>query len=344
MNANRLHRRRWFRLLISASSVLTAGLWHTSPARAASAAPHAVLETWSDTTRQRALPLAIRWPKPGSGVPGGGALRPLVLFSHGLGGNRDGGRVYGEAWSAAGFVVVHLQHPGSDTAALPERTGLTGTAADSSALRHIASPQQLINRIRDVRFVLDEVARRHRAGEPGWHSVRTLQVGMSGHSLGAHTTLGVAGQRYPALGSLGDERLAAFVALSPTAPLRHPQAAFAGIDRPLLSITGTRDGDLLGNGATPANRLSVYGHLPAGHKAHLVLKDADHMSFAGQPGLHQRAIARDPSTLALESAHHAVLARITTDWWLTHLAADPDAAARLAQPLALQPGDRWEQR
>ena len=28
------------------------------------------------------------------------------MFSHGLGGTREGGAVWGEAWAAAGFVVV----------------------------------------------------------------------------------------------------------------------------------------------------------------------------------------------------------------------------------------------
>ena len=60
-------------------------------------------------------------------------------------------------------------------------------------------------------------------------------------------------------------------------------AGLAGIARPILCVTGTRDGDVLGTGATPDKRAGVFTALPAGNKAQLVLKHADHMTFAGQP-------------------------------------------------------------
>ena len=66
---------------------------------------------WTDPTRSRAIPLRLRWPA----TPG---PWPLLLHSHGLGGNRDGGDVWGQAWCDAGFVVAHLQHAGSDSEVL----------------------------------------------------------------------------------------------------------------------------------------------------------------------------------------------------------------------------------
>ena len=37
-----------------------------------------------------------------------------MLFSHGLGGSREGSAFLGKHWAARGYVVVFLQHPGSD--------------------------------------------------------------------------------------------------------------------------------------------------------------------------------------------------------------------------------------
>lgn len=294
-------------------------------------------ETWHDERRQRALPLRLRWPADDLPLPPGG--RPLVLFSHGLGGTRQGGEVWGRAWATAGFVVLHLQHPGSDLAALQrEARGL----ANLSGLRDAVSPGQLLQRLSDAVFVLDEVGRRHDGGLGRWPTVRPQGVGMSGHSFGAHTTLGLAGQAYPGHPALNEPRLAAFLAFSPTAPALAAGSAFAGITRPTLCITGSRDGDVLGNGATAQRRLAAYAALPAGQKALLLLRDADHMSFAGQTGRATEIVPREAVTRDLQPRHHALVATISTDWWRSTLLADASAAERLRHPAGLGEGDAWQ--
>lgn len=93
-------------------------------------------ETWTDERRRRDVPVRIRWPAESLQGPSDG--RPVILFSHGLGGTRDGGAVWGEAWAAAGFIVIHLQHAGSDLAAV---RAVTSSFADPSALRRASGPQ-----------------------------------------------------------------------------------------------------------------------------------------------------------------------------------------------------------
>jgi hypothetical protein len=80
--------------------------------------------------------------------------------------------------------------------------------------------------------------------------------------------------------------------------------AFERLDRPLLSITGTRDDDVVGVGATPERRMAVFAALPPGNKAHLVLQDADHMTFAGQTGRAAEIVPREAITRDLQAAHH----------------------------------------
>ena len=296
-------------------------------------------ETWVDATRQREVAVKVRWP---DAAAASAEPQPVVLFSHGLGGTREGGEVWGEAWAKAGFVVLHLQHAGSDLAAV---RGFTNTFTDKRALRLAASPAQLLARLRDVTFALDEIGRRHAVQLERWASVRPVQVGLCGHSFGAYTTLGMAGQRYPGFEGMTEPRLAAFIAFSPSLPaVGDAKRAFDRITRPLLCITGTRDSDVAGTGATPERRSAVFDALPAGDKAQLLLQDADHMTFAGQTGRAVEIVPREQVTRDLQPAHHALVASITSDWWRATLRGDAIARSRLAAPQGLRHGDQWQQK
>ena len=155
--------------------------------------------------------------------------------------------------------------------------------------------------------------------------------------------MGMAGQRYPGHPGIVEPRLAAFIAFSPTLPAQGDAVrAFDRLTRPLLSVTGTRDDDVVGVGATPDRRIGVFDALPPGRKAQLVLEDADHMTFSGQTGRAVEIVPRSAEARALQATHHAVVASITADWWRAELLGDPQARTRLARPAGLAPGDRWQ--
>ncbi len=292
---------------------------------------------WRDDARDRIVPWRLRLPT----VAG---PWPLVLYSHGLGGSRDGGVAWGEAWAGAGIAVLHLQHAGSDVDTA--RAGLR-------SLRAAASAEQLRARGADVRFALDELSRRAALGEAPWAAVRLGALGVAGHSFGAHTTQAVAGQRYAGGGAFAlDGRPKAFVALSPSGPAPGRgslQQAFGAITRPFMAVTGSMDGDPL-KLATPAkdglSRAAVYDALPPGQRALLWLQDADHATFGGgrPKGLERGARrARAAETLAREATHRAVVARLTTLWWQAHLLGDAVALRALALPQpGMAPGDRFQ--
>lgn len=291
---------------------------------------------WTDAARQRTLPLRWRWPA------GEGACA-LVMFSHGLGGSRDGGTAWGEAWASAGFAVVHLQHPGSDSEVWRNGGGL-------AALRRAADAEQYLARVRDARFVLDEIEREieRRAGDGPWRRLRRDAIGFSGHSFGARLTQALAGESR-GRADLADARLRAFAAFSPGFSARGAQGAaldaearerFARVTRPFLCLTGTLDESQLAGDASTESRQAVYRGLPPGRKAGLILEDADHGTFGGQAM--PRAKRRDPRAIAHEPAHHALIARLTTDWWRWRLLDDAAAGERLREPVGLGPGDRWQ--
>lgn len=316
--------RRLFLQLASTASLMTRG----EPALAADVQDG----SWADPARLRSLPWRLR-------VPATPGPWPLVLYSHGLGGNREGAVAWGEAWAAAGMAVMHLQHPGSDTLVL--RDGLRG-------LKRAASAEQLIERVRDVRFVLDEMRRQARSGEPPWQELRQDAIGLAGHSFGALTTQAIAGQRFAVRSDLADPRPRAFVALSPAAP-RDPgmslEHSFGAIARPFMAVTGSLDGDPFGSFDSGQQRARVYTGLPAGQRALLWLDGADHMSFSGgsaRPVPNVGPFRRHGLAAEREGAHQAVVARITAAWWRAHLLDDDAAMAALRQAQGLSKGDRLE--
>ena len=201
---------------------------------------------------------------------------------------------------------------------------------------------QLLARLEDVVFALDEIIRK-KAIDKAWRFVRTDGVGVAGHSFGALTTLGVGGQSYPGYPGNKESRIAALIALSPTLPvIGDSKRAFASVTQPTLCITGTRDDDVVGNGATPDRRAAVFGALPAGNKAMLLLNDADHMTFGGVTGRAAGILPREAVTTQLQPQHHALVARISTDWWRAHLLGDVEARARLQKPVGLAALDSWQ--
>jgi len=331
-------RRRFVQGALLCGAASSSSVWAQSTSPDSTATGRTADDIWFDTTRQRSIPVRVRWPRQASRTARGNV--PVVIFSHGLGGTLAGGERWGQAWSDAGLIAIHLQHPGSDLDAV---RAVARHFGDRDGLRRAMGPEQLIARLGDVSFVLDELARRSREVTSPWRVIDVQAVGLSGHSFGAHTTLGMAGQRYPGHPGVIEPRLAAFIAFSPTLPpVGDPVMAFDRLTRPMLSITGTRDDDVVGVGATPDRRIGVFAALPPGQKAHLVLDDADHMTFAGQTGRAVEIVPRSPAARALQSQHHDVIAAVTTDWWRLHLLGESQAQSRLMRPAGLAAGDLWQ--
>lgn len=286
-----------------------------------------VRESWTDVSRGRAVPVKLYLPR-------GDRSFPLILFSHGLGGSRESGRLWAEHWASHGYLCVVLQHVGSDESLWRSRSspldrwrGLKSGITDEESQARVA----------DVRFVFDELSRRR--AEERFRAADVTRVGLAGHSFGAQTTQAIAGER-AAFGDVADPRIKAAIALSPSA-----RGSEAGIERrfarvriPFFSITGTVDGDVMGTGATPENRTAPFRAMPGPDKFLLVLDRADHFSFAGQTDL---AALRWRE----HDAAHAIVRAATLAFWDAYLGGDREALAWLRDggfASHLVPGDRFE--
>lgn len=294
------------------------------PAIVQAAPPHGITTcdaTWHDVARNRDVPLRIR-------MPAGIGKAPVILFSHGLGGSLDSGTDWAVAWAKAGFIVINLQHPGSDRSIF--RKG--GIAA-------AMSPTQLAARVSDVHFVLDELGHGSRAGACDLRRADLAHVGMSGHSFGAITTQAIAGQHFPSGAITGDPRVKAAIAFSPSPPaLESDAGAFGTIAMPFFSITGTADFVPITPNIKPQDRERPFRAMPPGGKYLLVLQGANHMMFNGQD--ERPAPSSKPTPHVCETVIAA-----TTLFWRWTLNGDVEAKRRLDRfAEALPPGDRFERR
>ena len=156
------------------------------------------LEVWHDERRQRPIPCRHY-------LPQGVARTPLILFSHGLGGDRDNGERWLRHWVSHGYRGLALQHAGSDAAVMAG-----SPMALRRALTAATTPEQSLARLADLGFVLDEVWRRQ-AVDPAWAGVDLERVGLAGHSYGAVTTQAMAGERRTYGPPVAEPRLRAFL-------------------------------------------------------------------------------------------------------------------------------------
>lgn len=283
----------------------------------------------NDAARSREIPVRVYLAQTSKPAP-------VVLFSHGLGGTRRGCAYLGEHWSARGYVVVALQHPGSDDSVWRNERPRERMVA----MERAASGQNFLLRVRDVPAVLDQLdAWNRRPGHALAGRLDLARVGMSGHSFGAVTTQAVSGQSAGPVGQrFTDPRIRAAIAFSPSSPRRgDPATAFGSVTIPWMLMTGTNDTSPIGN-ADVASRLNVYPHLPTTiDKYELVLHNAEHSAFADRalPGDRKN---RNPN-------HHRAILALSTAFWDAHLREDPPARAWLHGPgprSVLEVQDRWQ--
>jgi predicted dienelactone hydrolase len=142
----------------------------------AGAGPYSVklqTENLTDLKRQRQLTADFYLPQ------GLTAAAPVMVFSHGLGADRQHFAALAKHLASHGFVAVTLEHPGSNTTKLQQLLrGLTSEIFDVS---------EFIDRPQDISYILDDLAQRF----PG--TVNVQQAGVIGHSFGGYTALALAG-------------------------------------------------------------------------------------------------------------------------------------------------------
>lgn len=282
----------------------------------------------SDPARAREIPLLIYLPE--SDKP-----RPIILFSHGLGGSLLTAVYLGEQWAARGYNAVFMQHPGSDEDIL---NGIPFSQIVNT-LNAAASLANADARILDVSAVIDQLEVWN--ADPSnalFGRLNMALIAMSGHSFGARTTQGVSGEDVQFLfRDTRERRISVAMPLSGSSPsIENSIALYENVDIPWLLMTGTNDVAQIG-GTTVEGRLAVFPALPAGAKYELVLFEGEHHAFT------DRAISS--SQAPRNPAHHEIIMALSTAFFDAWLSGFPDAQRWLEGDGArniLQPSDRWQ--
>jgi predicted dienelactone hydrolase len=265
----------------------------------------------------------------------------LILYSPGLGSGVSNGADWCEAWRAAGYLVATLAHPVTDDSIwnTSKSRSLKVTIAEA-----IASPQYAL-RVKDCSAALDYLLSLPalkpylEKADDGKGGVHRPRIGIAGHSYGALTVQSIAGQGQGGKGPL-DPRIDAAIALSPSAMSQERAAAMGQVKIPFFCVTGDLDGyvtfkkdaDSVRLGVPLSQRQWVYDHLPKGKRQELLVAQADHMTFSGEP-IEAEHFSRDvslpeqnnPKTWARVSA-------LTTGFWDFYLKSEakPSAEQRKA--------------
>jgi len=262
----------------------------------------------TDTARNRVVPVKVYLPADLQ------APVPVILFSHGLGGSRMNSEYLGRHWSEQGYVCVFMQHHGSDESVWKE----AAPGDRMTAMQGAANLKSTLDRFDDVPFVIDQLELWNAdESHPVSGKLDLEHIGMCGHSFGAVTTQAMMGQRFRGGRTVADPRLDAFFAMSPSEPRGGTSAAaFSEIDKPVLTMTGTKDGNPISPNSLPVTRREVYKALPAGDKFELVFEGAEHSAFSDAG---DRATERIPH-------HHPAIQKISLKFWDAYL--KKDAAAK----------------
>jgi predicted dienelactone hydrolase len=273
---------------------------------------------WVDSARDRHVLARIYYPATGS------QPLPVIIMSHGLGGSRVGYSYLGRYWADRGYVVVHVQHKGSDTAVWQS------AGSPMIAMREAAQDiQNAIVRPRDVSFAIDRLAELSQTEGPLLARLDRRRIGVAGHSMGAQTALLLAGQVLVTPDgqelTFFDSRVKAVVAMSP--PVRRSNEQSEAFDKiygairvPCLHFTGTRDESPVGLTAAKDRRVP-FDHIHLADQYLVIFQDADHMVFADR--------RRSRHTHNVEAIHDLVC-QSTTAFWNAYLRDDVQAATWLA--------------
>lgn len=261
------------------------------------------LLTLEDRSRDRRFPVDLY-------LPNNSGRLPLIIISHGLGGDRTTFAYLAIHLASYGFAVAVPEHPGSNAGQIQ--------ALFNGFANKVTLPEELIDRPLDIKFLLDYLERNYE------QQLQVRQVGIIGQSFGAYTALALAGARlnFASLNqacqdidnslnlslllqcialelpnqkyNLRDERIVAAIAINPLTSAVFGEEGISEIKIPIMLMASSADP------ITPAlsEQIEPFTWLTTPEKYLALLQGATHFSTlqesSGSIPLPSQAIGPDP--------------------------------------------------
>ena len=242
---------------------------------------------WIDSSRGREVPARLYWPTEAS--PG---RVPLIIFSHGMGGSRNGYTYLAARWAAHGIASLHVQHIGSDTSLW------RGSPFELvGRLQAATRDDEAAARVRDLRFALDQMLLF--ATGPYARFIDTRRIVVAGHSYGANTALLTVGARVIRDGrwlDFRDRRFKAAIVISapPFYGEKDLSSVLANIAVPTLHVTATQAViKIPGLYSAARDRVAIFEAIGNRRKLLVMFRGGSHSIFTdrgltGGPGLNPK--------------------------------------------------------
>ncbi len=247
----------------------------------------------ASSVRGRRIPIQVHIPKSGGPFP-------IIVVSHGAGGNLETHYAQAQHLASHGYAVLCVEHVGSNTDRL--RSGLRPL---ENINRMIRDANEVLGRPKDIRFAIDRAIEWNEKNSTLRGRLDPHHIGVFGHSFGAYTTMVVCGMR-PALDwleptiapgkglgpDLSDRRVTCGVALSPQGA-DEPffiRESFASLRSPVMGMSGSEDKQQ--GGLPPINRYNAFELWPPNRGLHrfVWLANAHHLDFTDSTGAQQQGL------------------------------------------------------
>jgi predicted dienelactone hydrolase len=198
--------------------------------------------------------------------PKGDRRWPVIVFSHGLYGSKDGYEVLARFWASHGYAVIQPTHPDSIK---------QGVRGQREAMQAWDERPKQVSQVIDALALIEE-----KAGT----KLDRERIGVGGHSFGAHTSMLVGGAVvYPGRRSFRDARVKCTLLISPQGVGGlFREDSWKDYPVPALVITGSLDTSPI-NDTKPEDRLAPFKLGPDG-RMHLVWIEGAHHGFGGISG------------------------------------------------------------
>jgi predicted dienelactone hydrolase len=216
--------------------------------------------------------------------PAGRGPFPVVIFSHGFGGDKDAFEHLSRFLATHGYVCIHPTHADS----LRGKGGLKEALKEGALLKALSDPKKISERVGDVSFVLDSFAELEKQVPALRGTLDTTRIGVAGHSFGAFTAMLLGGVTVDVPGgakdtSFADKRIKAILPISGqgTGQQGLTERSWRLLRMPMMTLAGSQD---LKPGKGAGWRREPFKYSPPGDKYEVFIDGANHLSYGGRLG------------------------------------------------------------